>query len=123
METPAAALANYLKPETLERLQELARTSRPGANYLKGLEACAFLLSQAQAFDQLPDQPAPGQIDALFDAMVQNIDTTIGDLSNLSSLIDELSAYTWETLLLRKQRIAARGKMSLLARIVARLAH
>src|SRR5690242_14652378 len=86
METPDAALSAYLKPETYELLQTLARTSRPAANYLKGLEACAFLLTQAHAFDQLSDRPEPEDIDRLFEEMAQTINATLGDLSRLQVL-------------------------------------
>ena|SRR5690348_7411231 len=118
METPDVALAGYLKPETYELLQTLARTSRPAANYLKGLEACAFLLSLAHAFDQLSDRPEPGDIDRLFEEMAQTINATLGDLSRMETLIDELTGYTSESYLQRKQRITARGKTALLARMV-----
>lgn len=113
------ALNTYLPPATIARLRNLARESRPGCNYLKALEVCALVLQQAQAFEALPEQPGPGELDSVFEQMARNLQEAIpGGLDSLGPLLDALMGYFNDWYLWRKERIAERGKVGLLDRIV-----
>lgn len=108
-------LCTYLKPETVERLQEHAHTHRRAHTYLALLRLSAFLLSQAKGMEAASAEQADRAVLHTMDAIHTMFPCNDGTCDYGAFL--EFSGDMAITYFQRFERVTQAGKTALLLRL------